>query len=99
MFSHLILIYRLANKLTNTEVQRLKDKNDKIKSRLFCKLIMSLNERIPEKKQGHYASLAYLYICLNCGKLITSSSASYVPCHIQYITVKYNCDIVFHHLR
>lgn len=92
-------LFRLADKLSNTEVQYLKDRKDKIKSRLFCKLIMSLNEEEPEKHRGHYASLAYLYFCLNCGKLVTRVSASHVPCQVQYITIKYNGDVIFNHSR
>lgn len=60
---------------------------------------MSLNEEEPEKHRGHYSNLAYLYFCSNCGKLVTSVNASYVPCQVQYITVKYNGDIIFNHTR
>lgn len=91
--------FRLSDKLSNTEVQQLKDKKDKIKSRLFCQLIMSLSEEEPEKHRGHYASLAYLYFCFNCGKLVTRVSAPYVPCQVQYITIKYNGDVIFNHSR
>lgn len=54
---------RLGAMYTNTELEAIKDKKDKIQSRLFCKMIMSLGEPVYETLRGHYASLATLFKC------------------------------------
>ncbi|KAL6256822.1 hypothetical protein P5V15_011761 [Pogonomyrmex californicus] len=74
------LLTRLAELFTNEDVEMLKDKKDKIQSRLFCKLITSLLEVIPDNKRGHYNSLAMMFRCGKCGKNIVQSISDFVPC-------------------
>ncbi|XP_026671766.1 uncharacterized protein KIAA1841 isoform X3 [Ceratina calcarata] len=70
----------LMEQFTNEDVEMLKDKKDKIQSKLFCKLIASLAEVMPDNKKGHYGSLATLFKCSKCGKNIVQSVSSRVPC-------------------
>lgn len=58
----------------------LKDKKDKIQSRLFCKLIASLVEATPDNKKGHYSSLAMMFRCGKCTKNVIQSISDFVPC-------------------
>ncbi|XP_026671765.1 uncharacterized protein KIAA1841 homolog isoform X2 [Ceratina calcarata] len=74
------LLTRLMEQFTNEDVEMLKDKKDKIQSKLFCKLIASLAEVMPDNKKGHYGSLATLFKCSKCGKNIVQSVSSRVPC-------------------
>lgn len=74
------LLTRLAELFTNEDVEILKDKKDKIQSRLFCKLIMSLVEATPDSKKGHYSSLAVMFRCGKCGKNVIQSISDFVPC-------------------
>lgn len=74
------LLTRLADLFTNEDVEMLKDKKDKIQSRLFCKLIMSLVEATPDNKKGHYSSLAMMFRCGKCGKNVIQSISDFVPC-------------------
>lgn len=78
--SHLIFFHRLANVFSNSDVESLKDKRDKIQSRLFCKLIQALTEAVPNNKKGHYSSLASLFKCNKCGKYVIRSISDHVPC-------------------
>lgn len=55
------VLTRLAAMYTNTEVELIKDRKDKIQSRLFCKLIQSLAETEPESVRGHWCSLARVF--------------------------------------
>jgi len=71
---------RLANLFSNSDVERLCDKKDKIQSRLYCKLILALTETSPEPARGHYASLASVYKCGKCDKLILHQLGSQIPC-------------------
>ncbi|XP_029668048.1 uncharacterized protein KIAA1841 homolog isoform X1 [Formica exsecta] len=74
------LLTRLAELFTNEDVEMLKDKKDKIQSRLFCKLIMSLVETTPDNKKGHYSSLAMLFKCGKCSRNVIQSISDFVPC-------------------
>ncbi|XP_018364120.1 PREDICTED: uncharacterized protein KIAA1841 homolog [Trachymyrmex cornetzi] len=74
------LLTRLAELFTNEDVEMLKDKKDKIQSRLFCKLIASLVETTPVNKKGHYSSLAMMFRCGKCGKNVIQSISDFVPC-------------------
>ncbi|XP_012224607.1 SANT and BTB domain regulator of class switch recombination isoform X2 [Linepithema humile] len=74
------LLTRLAELFTNEDVELLKDKKDKIQSRLFCKLIMSLVEATPDNRKGHYSSLATLFKCGKCNKNVIQSISDFVPC-------------------
>ena len=71
---------RLASLFSNVDVETIKDKKDKIQSRLFCKLIMSLADPNPDNKRGHFSSLATLFKCGKCGKNIVRSVSNCVPC-------------------
>ncbi|PSN50899.1 hypothetical protein C0J52_05356 [Blattella germanica] len=74
------ILTRLANLFSNSEVEALKDKKDKIQSRLYCKLIMALTETSPEPARGHFASLASVYRCGKCDKLILRQLGGNIPC-------------------
>ncbi|KYQ59441.1 hypothetical protein ALC60_01426 [Trachymyrmex zeteki] len=75
-----LLTRQLAELFTNEDVEMLKDKKDKIQSRLFCKLIISLVETTPDNKKGHYSSLAMMFRCGKCGKNVIQSISDFVPC-------------------
>lgn len=74
------LLTRLAALFTNEDVEMLKDKKDKVQSRLFCKLITSLVEATPDNNKGHYSSLAMLFKCGKCNKNVIQSISDFVPC-------------------
>ncbi|XP_041972001.1 uncharacterized protein KIAA1841 isoform X2 [Aricia agestis] len=75
-----VLLTRLAAMYTNAELEAIKDRKDKIQSRLYCKMIMSLGEPVPETLRGHYATLATLFKCSKCNKLLGRQIAEKVPC-------------------
>ncbi|CAH2016001.1 unnamed protein product [Acanthoscelides obtectus] len=74
------VLTRLAAMYTNTEVEAIKDRKDKIQSRLFTKLIMSLGEPDAESVRGHWCSLASLFKCEKCHLLMTPHVAPNIPC-------------------
>ncbi|XP_015597107.1 uncharacterized protein KIAA1841 homolog isoform X2 [Cephus cinctus] len=74
------LLTRLASLFSNVEVEAIKDKKDKIQSRLFCKLIISLVDSSPDNKRGHYSSLSTLIKCGKCGETVIKSASDSVPC-------------------
>ncbi|XP_011500121.1 PREDICTED: uncharacterized protein KIAA1841 homolog [Ceratosolen solmsi marchali] len=74
------LLTKLADLYTNIDVETIKDKKDKIQSRLFCKLIMSLSNSKPDNKKGHFDSLATFFKCVKCEKNVVSSVSNLIPC-------------------
>lgn len=57
------IISRLAAMFTNTELEMVKDKKERVTPRLWTKLIQSLCEPESEVLRGHFASAADLYRC------------------------------------
>jgi hypothetical protein len=93
------IITRLAAMFTNTELEMVKDKKDRIQPRLFCKLIQSLCEVEAQSIRGHFATLAGLFRCIKCGKYITQSVSSYVHCIPQNMKLNRWGQIVSSHVR
>ncbi|XP_076242710.1 uncharacterized protein LOC143184398 [Calliopsis andreniformis] len=93
------LLTRLIEGFTNEDVESLKDKKDKIQSKLFCKLIMSLADVMPDNKKGHYSSLATLFKCSKCGKSITQSVSNYVPCIPNAMKIDSHGNVHSKHVR
>lgn len=48
---------------TNTELEMVKDKKERVTPRLWTKLVLSLCEPEQQSLRGHYASLADLFRC------------------------------------
>lgn len=84
---------------TNTELESIRDKKDKIISRLYCKLILSLGEPVPQSLRGHWASLAGIFRCCKCGKLITSHESVDIPCVPTCMQVSLDGNIISEHVR
>ncbi|CAK9833093.1 SANT and BTB domain regulator of class switch recombination [Anthophora retusa] len=93
------LLTRLVELFTNEDVEALKDKKDKIQSKLFCKLIVSLTEVMPDNKKGHYSSLATLFKCSKCGKNIIQSVSNFVPCISSAMKIDNHGNIHSKHIR
>ncbi|XP_063971825.1 SANT and BTB domain regulator of class switch recombination isoform X2 [Diachasmimorpha longicaudata] len=90
---------RLADLFTNMDVEILKDKKDKVQSRLFCKLITSLVDPIPDTRRGHYSSLSTLFKCGKCGKSVIRSISDYVPCLPSCMKIDNKGDLHSKHTR
>ncbi|GLV36803.1 uncharacterized protein CBL_02362 [Carabus blaptoides fortunei] len=93
------IITRLAAMYTNSELETIKDKRDKIQSRLYCKMIISLCEQVCESVRGHWNSLARIYRCVKCEQLIMLEVAQILPCHPSCMSLDRSGDIVSHHVR
>ncbi|XP_014243639.1 uncharacterized protein KIAA1841 homolog isoform X1 [Cimex lectularius] len=74
------VITKIADALTNVEVDAMNDPKDKIQSRLFCKLIIFLASKTNDYKKGHFSSIAYLYKCSLCHKILHNDYGHYLPC-------------------
>uniref|UniRef100_A0AAR5Q9I9 SANT and BTB domain-containing protein n=2 Tax=Dendroctonus ponderosae TaxID=77166 RepID=A0AAR5Q9I9_DENPD len=93
------VLTRLAAMYTNSEVELIKDRKDKIQSKLFSKLIQSLAEPEPESVRGHWCSLARIFRCDKCQQLITPNVAARIPCIPACMRLQPDGSIISLHTR
>ncbi|XP_039751919.1 uncharacterized protein LOC120627868 [Pararge aegeria] len=93
------LLTRLAAMYTNAELEAVRDRKDKIQSRLYCKLILALAEPVPETLRGHHASLAALFKCSRCHKLLGRHVAEQVPCQPASMRIDRRGNVVSAHAK
>ncbi|XP_049879408.1 SANT and BTB domain regulator of class switch recombination [Pectinophora gossypiella] len=93
------LLNRLAAMYTNEELEAIRDRKDKIQSRLYCKMILSLAEPVPETLRGHYATLATLFKCSKCNKLLGRHVAEQVPCQPASMRVDRRGNVISVHTK
>uniref|UniRef100_A0A8C9FRK7 SANT and BTB domain-containing protein n=1 Tax=Pavo cristatus TaxID=9049 RepID=A0A8C9FRK7_PAVCR len=92
------LVAHIADLFTHNELEELKDKRDKFKSKLFCKKIERLfdPEYINPDSRGNAATL---YRCCLCKKLLTKETERRIPCVPGKINIDQHGNIVYVHIR
>ncbi|XP_065538464.1 SANT and BTB domain regulator of class switch recombination isoform X1 [Lathamus discolor] len=92
------LVTHIADLFTHNEVEELKDKRDKFKSKLFCKKIERLfdPEYVNPDSRGNAATL---YRCCLCKKLLTKETERRIPCVPGKINIDQHGNIVYVHIR
>ncbi|XP_025919964.1 uncharacterized protein KIAA1841 homolog isoform X2 [Apteryx rowi] len=92
------LVTRIADLFTHSEVEEVKDKRDKFKSKLFCKKIERLfdPEYLNPDSRGNAATL---YRCCLCKKLLTKETERRIPCVPGKINIDQHGNIVYVHIR
>ncbi|XP_075217771.1 uncharacterized protein LOC142322580 [Lycorma delicatula] len=93
------ILTRLANMFSNTDVEGLKDKKDKIRSRLYCKLVISLCTPEPNPSKGHFSSFMNIFKCIHCKKLILPKISAIIPCVEACLRMCPSGKIIFLHDR
>ncbi|XP_052590625.1 SANT and BTB domain regulator of class switch recombination isoform X2 [Peromyscus californicus insignis] len=92
------LLTRIADLFTHNEIDDLKDKKDKFRSKLFCKKIERLFD--PEYfNPDSRNNAATLYRCCLCKKLLTRETERRIPCIPGKINVDRHGNIVYIHIR
>lgn len=84
---------------TNTEIESIKDRKDKIQSRLFSKMIQALAEPEPESVRGHWCSLATVFKCEKCLLIISPEVAPKIPCIPPCMRLQPDGSIISLHVR
>lgn len=93
------VLTRLSAMYTNREVEAIKDRKDKLQSRLFCKLIQVLCETEPEALRGHYCSFAKIFRCSRCFQLVSPAVEENVPCIPPCMRLGIDGFVTNHHVR
>ncbi|XP_054978446.1 SANT and BTB domain regulator of class switch recombination isoform X1 [Sorex araneus] len=92
------LLTRIADLFTHNEVDDLKDKKDKFRSKLFCKKIERLFD--PEYlNPDSRNNAATLYRCYLCKKLLTKETERKIPCIPGKFNVDRHGNIIYIHIR
>ncbi|XP_070091546.1 SANT and BTB domain regulator of class switch recombination isoform X4 [Equus przewalskii] len=92
------LLTRITDLFTHNEVDDLKDKKDKFRSKLFCKKIERLFD--PEYlNPDSRNNAATLYRCCLCKKLLTKETERRIPCIPGKINVDRHGNIIYIHIR
>ncbi|KAH0521493.1 hypothetical protein LTLLF_101970 [Microtus ochrogaster] len=92
------LLTRIADLFTHNEIDDLKDKKDKFRSKLFCKKIERLFD--PEYfNPDSRNNAATLYRCCLCKKLLTRETERRIPCIPGKINVDRHGNIIYFHIR
>ncbi|XP_007650036.1 uncharacterized protein KIAA1841 homolog isoform X1 [Cricetulus griseus] len=92
------LLTRIADLFTHNEIDDLKDKKDKFRSKLFCKKIERLfdAEYVNPDSRNNAATL---YRCCLCKKLLTRETERRIPCIPGKINVDRHGNIIYIHIR
>lgn len=92
------LLTRIADLFTHNEIDDLKDKKDKFRSKLFCKKIERLFD--PEYfNPDSRNNAATLYRCCLCKKLLTRETERRISCIPGKINVDRHGNIIYVHIR
>ncbi|XP_060548600.1 SANT and BTB domain regulator of class switch recombination isoform X2 [Pantherophis guttatus] len=92
------LLTRITDLFTHNEVEEVKDKRDKFKSKLFCKKIERLFD--PEYQNADSkGNAATLYRCYLCKKLLIKDTERKIPCIPGKINVDQYGNILYIHIR
>ncbi|XP_038948024.1 SANT and BTB domain regulator of class switch recombination isoform X3 [Rattus norvegicus] len=92
------LLTRIADLFTHNEIDDLKDKKDKFRSKLFCKKIERLFD--PEYfNPDSRNNAATLYRCCLCKKLLTRETERRISCIPGKINVDRHGNIIYIHIR
>ncbi|XP_033859660.1 SANT and BTB domain regulator of class switch recombination [Acipenser ruthenus] len=92
------LATRISDLFTHNEADDIKDKKDKLKSKLFHKKIERLFD--PEfKNPDSPGNASTLYRCSVCNKLLTKETEKKVSCVPGKINIDMHGNIIYNHIR
>lgn len=90
------LVTRIAKLFNHNELDAIKDRKDKFKSKLFCKKI---EEMFDPRMSNLLGNASTMFRCIACGKLLTADSQSKLHCIPNRMMVNYRGKVSFVHSR
>uniref|UniRef100_F7BEE9 SANT and BTB domain-containing protein n=1 Tax=Ciona intestinalis TaxID=7719 RepID=F7BEE9_CIOIN len=90
------LTSQIAAKFSHSELEDVKDRKDKFKSKLFCKKIEKLFD--PNvKDEDSVGKACYLFKCSVCERVMTKQQSPYMACSNNRLTVDKHGGMTFKH--
>ncbi|RMX59635.1 hypothetical protein pdam_00010483 [Pocillopora damicornis] len=91
------LVTRIAKLFNHNELEAIKDRKDKFKSKLFCKKIEELFD--PRLQSSSSANASTLFRCIACGRLLTAESQGKLRCVPNRMMVNHRGRVSYVHSR
>lgn len=91
------LVTRMAKLFNHNELEAIKDRKDKFKSKLFCKKIEELFD--PRFSSSSTANASTLFRCIACGRLLTAESQRKLRCVPNRMMVNHRGKVSYVHSR
>lgn len=91
------LVTRIAKLFNHNELEAIKDRKDKFKSKLFCKKIEELFD--PRFSSSSSSNASTIFRCIACGKLLTADSQSKLRCVPNRMMVNHRGKVSYIHSR
>lgn len=91
------LVTRIAKLFNHNELEAVKDRKDKFKSKLFCKKIEELFD--PRFSSTSSSNASTMFRCIACGKLLTADSQSKLRCVANRMMVNHRGKVTYVHSR
>jgi len=90
------LVTRMAKLFNHNELEAIKDRKDKFKSKLFCKKI---EELFDPRLSSSSSNASTLFRCIACGKLLTAESQGKLRCVPSRMMVNHRGKVSYVHSR
>lgn len=92
------LATRISKLFNHTELDAVKDRKDKFKSKLFCKKIEEFMDAQPTSDTCP-DNASTLFRCASCKKLLTANNQSKVPCVLNRMNIDSRGQMSYNHSR
>ncbi|XP_046840893.1 SANT and BTB domain regulator of class switch recombination-like isoform X2 [Xenia sp. Carnegie-2017] len=94
------LVTRISKLFNHNELDAVRDKKDKFKSKLFCKKIEQFVQGNIDGRTGtNEDNASSLFRCVSCQRLLTAKNKLKLPCVLNRMSINSRGHIQYHHLR
>lgn len=91
------LSLQFMKRVRNSDLNRISDDFESFTAKMFCALIRLLADENVCPNAGHYSSLATMFQCVSCEKLLNHSVMSLVPCSAVHTQLHWTGELQYVH--
>ncbi|XP_071546954.1 uncharacterized protein [Panulirus ornatus] len=93
------ILTRLARLFTHWELESLRDRRDRIQSKLYARFLQTLCDVPPAPSRGIYKTAATLYRCCDCGQLLSRAVERQATCTPANTSITTSGHVIYSHTR
>lgn len=93
------ILARLARVFTHWELEGLRDRRDRIQSKLYTRFLQTLCDTAPAPSRGIYRTAATLYRCSDCGEMVSRAVERLVTCIPANTSITTSGHVFYTHSR